>query len=366
MRNRPLCWAVVIALTAILAGCSFDRTPSHPPRMSEPATISSTGPPPLTAAIALPFEPMDPTFSASANKLYVNGMEEVSGGPPQWRAYAVSLSAPTEPIERFDTSITGTQQTMVINEKLKRGYALMMSGDIKVFNTDSDTLVSTAHEPSCSLEALAINPATGVVYGGGLASGAGCLVQFDADGHIVRENVHVGPSAQGKPPIVGSIAVDSASGDVLYVTASGVARADNMLKETWRTPIDGLDTPPGMGFEPKTNTVYVEVGHLPVISPTRISVFDAGTGKPKGEFSGPGWSHGFAATGDGQLFVTFFNSNDLFVLSDGASTLTKFASLGQIPGWAPSDARWLEVDTAGHRLFVAPCGDRQKIAIYQY
>lgn len=308
---------------------------------------------------------MSLTFSASVNKLYASGMEEVSGGPPRWREYVVSLSAPTGPIERFDTSIEGLQQSLVVNDKLRRGYALMMSGDIKVFSTESDTLVSTAQKPSCSLQVLAINQATDVVYGGGQDDRGGCLVQFDADGHIIRESV-VGPNVKGKSPMVGSIAVDPASGDVLYASVSGVARADKMLRQKWRTPVDALGGPPGMAFEPKTNTVYVEVGDFPVISPSRISVFDAGTGKPKGKFSGPGWSHGFVASGDGRLFVTFFNSNDLYVLSDGASTLTKFVSLADIPGWAPSDTRWLGIDAAGRRLFVSPGGDRQKIAIYQY
>ncbi|MFZ1178694.1 MAG: hypothetical protein WAO15_21015 [Mycobacterium sp.] len=308
---------------------------------------------------------MDLTFSASANKLYASGMEDVSGGPPQWRQYVVSLSAPSGPIERFDTSIKGLQQSLVVNDKLRRGYALMMSGDIKVFSTDSDTLVSTAQKPSCYLQVLAINKATDVVYGGGAADEGACLVQFDADGHIVRENV-VGPNVKGKSPMVGSIAVDSASGDVLYLNAFGVARADKMLKEKWRTPVEGPGEPMAMGFEPKTNTAYVAVGADPVISPTRISVFDAGTGTPRGEFTGPGHVQGFAATGDGRLFVIFFNSTDLFVLSDGASTLTKFVSLSDIPGWAPSDTRWLGVDTAGRRLFVSPGGDRHKILVYRY
>lgn len=365
MRNRQSRWPAAIALTAILAGCWSDKPPPQPVRMSHQATISPTGPPPLTTAIALPFEPMELTFSASVNKLYASGMEAVSGGPPQWRQYAVSLSAPSGPIERLDTAIEGLQQHLVVNDKLRRGYALMMSGDIKVFSTDTDTLVSTAQKPSCVLEVLAINQVTDTVYGGGAANEGACLVQFDADGHIVRENV-VGPNVNGTSPRVGSIAVDSASGDVLYLNALGLARADTMLKEKWRTPVEGPGKPMAMGFEPKTNTAYVEVGADPVISPTKISVLDAGTGTPRGEFSGPGQVQGFAATGDGRLFVIFFNSTDLYVLSDGTSALTKFVSLGDIPGWAPSDTRWLQVDTAGRRLFVSPGGDRQKIAIYQY
>jgi hypothetical protein len=363
-----LCWTVAIALTAILAGCWFNKTPPQPLRMSQPATISPTGPPPLTTAITLPFEPMDVTFSASANKLYTSG---IVGGtargapPPRWRDFVVSLSAPTGPIERFDTSIEDLAQLIVVNDKLRRGYVLGMSGAIKVFSTDSDTLVSTAQKPSCYLEGLAINQATDVVYGSGAADEGACLVEFDADGHIVRENV-VGPNEKGKSPMIGQIAVDSASGDVLYLNAFGLARADKMLKEKWRTPVDGPGEPMNMGFEPKTNTAYVEVGADPVISPSRISVFDAGTGTKTGEFSGPGRCQGFAASGDGRLFVIFFNSNDLYVLSGGASTLTKFVSLPDIPGSAPSDTRWLEVDKAGRRVFVSPGGDRQKILIYQY
>jgi hypothetical protein len=365
MPNRQSSWPVAIALTAILAGCVSDKPPPQPVRMSQQATISPTGPPPLTTAIALPFEPMALTFSASVNKLYASGMEEISGGPPRWRQYAVSLSAPSGPIERFDTAIKGVELPIVVNDKLRRGYALAASGDIKVFSTDSDTLVSTTPKPSCYLNVLAINHATDVVYGGGAADKGACLVEFDADGHIVRENV-VGPNVKGKSPRVGQIAVDSASGDVLYLNAFGLARADKMLNEKWRTPVDGPGEPMTMGLEPKTNTAYVEVVADPVVAPTKISIFDAGTGTPRGEFSGPGQVQGFAATGDGRLFVIFSNSNDLYVLSDGASNLTKFVSLSDIPGWAPSDSRWLEVDTAGRRLFVSPGGDRQKIAIYQY
>ncbi len=307
-------------------------------------------------------------FSASANKLYTSGIEGGTArgaAPPRWREYVVSLSAPTGPIERFDTSIEGLQQDLVVNDKLRRGYALMMAGGINVFSTDSDTLVSTAQKPSCYVQRLAINQATGVVYGGGLDSGGGCLVQFDADGHVLRESV-VGQKVEGKSPMIGSMAVDSVSGDLLYVNAFGLARADKTLKEKWRTRVDGPGSPMEMGFEPKTNSVYVEVGADPVVSPSRISLFDAGTGEPKGEFTGPGRCQGFAATGDGRLFAIFFNATDLYVLADGASTLTKFVSLSDIPGWAPSDSRWIEVDTAGRRLFVSPGGDRQKIAIYQY
>ena len=66
------------------------------------------------------------------------------------------------------------------------------------------------------------------------------------------------------------------------------------------------------------------------------------------------------------MFVAFFNSNDLYVLSDGSSTLTKFASLGDVPGSTPSDTKWLEVDSAGKRLFVSPGGRGNQILIYRY
>lgn len=322
--------------------------------------MSPAGPPPLTTTIALPFDPMELTLSPSVNKLYVIGLE---GGPPLERAYAVSLTAPTGQIERFDTSIKGVPNHIVINDKLRRGYALIV-GVIKVFSTDSEALVSTSQTPSCSPEVLAINRATGMVYGGGASKEGECLVQFDSDGRIVRENV-VAPNNSGKTVLVRRIAVDSATGDVLYMNALSVARADQTLKEKWRTPLGGPGEGLAMGFEPTTNTAYVEVGADPVISPTRISVLDGDTGKPKGEFSGPGHASDFAATGDGQLFAAFHNSNDVYVLSHGASVLTKFASLGNIPR-EPSDWEWLEVDPAGHRLFVAPSGKGRSILVYRY
>lgn len=361
MWNRQLCWAFAIALTAILVGCSSSKMPSQPSRPSESAPMSTTGPAPLMTAITVPFEPMELTFSASSNKLYVSGLE---GNPPVMRAYVVSLSAPAGAIKRLDTSIDALPHHIVVNDKLRRGYALVV-GAIKVFSTDSDTLVSTSQEPSCSPQVLAINQATGMIYGGGLSDTGECLVQFDSDGRIVRENV-VAPSVKGKNMLVQRIAVDSASGDVLYTNPSSVGRADQMLTEKWRTPVGGHGEAQDLGFEPKTNTAYVTVGDFPVISPAMISVLDGGTGTQRGEFSGPGWTSEFAATGDGRLFVAFFNSNDLYVLSDGTSTLTKFASLGDIPGSSPSDPKWLAVDTTGRRLFVSPGGDGHKILIYRY
>ena len=323
--------------------------------------MSSTGPPPLVTAIALPFLPMELTFSAAMNKLYVTGLE---GQPPRIRAYVVSLSAPAGRIERLDTSINYVPEHIVVNDKLRRGYALV-PGAIKVFSTVSDALVSTSDKPSCSPQVLAISQATGLVYGGGASDKGECLVQLDSDGRIVRENV-VAPNVKGQNMLVQRIAVDSASGDVLYTNPSSVGRADQMLVEKWRTPVGGPGEAQDLGFEPRTNTAYITIGAFPVISPTRISVLDGRTGKQRGEFSGPGWTNEFAATGDGRLFVAFFASNDLYALSDGTSTLTKFASLGDVPGSSASDPKWLLVDTAGHRLFVSPGGDAREILVYRY
>jgi hypothetical protein len=304
---------------------------------------------------------MELPFSAAMNKLYATGLE---GEPPRIRAYVVSLSAPAAPIERLDTSINGLPEHIVVNDKLRRGYALI-PGAIKVFSTDSDALVSTSDKPSCSPQVLAISQATGIVYGGGASDKGECLVEFDSDGHIVRENV-VAPNRKGQNMLVQRIAVDPASGDVLYTNPSSVARADHLLTERWRTPVGGPGEVQDLGFEPKTNTVYITVGAFSVISPARISVLDGRTGEQSGEFNGPGWTKEFAATDDGRLFVAFFNSNDLYVLSGGTSTLMKFASLGDIAGSSPSDPKWMVVDTVGHRLFVSPGGDAHKILIYRY
>lgn len=361
MPNRQSRWPAAIALTAILVACSPTKTPPPPPGPSASVTMSTTGPPPLTNAIALPFHPMELTFSAATNKLYATGIE---GSPPRIGAYVMSLSAAAGPVRRLEKSIGELPEHIVINDRLKRGYALV-PGAIKVFSIESDTLVSTSNKPSCSPQVLAIREETGIVYGGGISEKGECLVQFDSDGRIVRENV-VAPIEKGHNVLVQRIALDSATGDVLYTNPSSVGRADQTLTEKWRTTIAAPDEALDLGFEPKSDTAYVTVGHFPVISPTRISVLDGRTGKQKGEFSRPGWTNQFAAAGDGRLFVAFFSSNDVYVLTDGASDLAKFASLGDIPGSSPSDPKWLLVDAAGRRLFVSPGGDGQKILVYRY
>jgi hypothetical protein len=334
--------------------------------------MSSTGPPPLTTATALPFEPMELTFSATANKLYVSGLE---GEPPRMRAYVVSLSAPTGPIERFDTAIHNLPEHIVVNDKLRRGYALVASGAIKVFSTDSDTLVSTSQEPSCHAEVLAISQTSGLVYGGGLSDKGECLVQFDSGGRIVRDNV-VAPPVKGKNLVVQRIAVDAASGDVLYTNPFSVGRADQTLTEKWRTPVPGAGGPSNtvfpsqgqandMGFEPTSGTVYISVCGAGVIDPATIAIFDGRTGKQTGQFIGPGSSSQFAADHDGRLFAAFFNSADVFVLPNGAATPTKFATLPDIAELSADSPKWLAVDAAQHRLFVSG-GKGHSIYLYSF
>ncbi|BBZ46481.1 hypothetical protein [Mycobacterium parmense] len=314
------------------------------------------------SAITLPFEPAHLTFSAPGNKLYAIGIE---GDPPVLRAYAVSLSDPPGPIKRFDTLIGDEPEHIVVNDRLGRGYALLAAGVLKVFSTDSDTVVSTSQKPSCYPQVLAINPASGIVYGGGISDKGECLVEFDSDGRIVADN-DVAPNAHDKNPLVQRIAVDPGTGDVLYTNPSSVGRADHTLTEEWRTPVNGPGEINDLGFEPTTNTVYFSVGDYPVISATRISVLDGQNGKQRGALSGPGWGSGFAAPGDGRLFAAFYNSSDLYVLAGATSTMTAFAPLANIAALKPADSKYLELDVAGRRLFVGLGNDANKILVYRY
>jgi hypothetical protein len=351
-------------LAAILVGCLDEkyhyRGPPPSPfvtvSVEPPPTISAAGPPPLTTTMTVSFAPEWLTFSASANKLYVAGYDN------QQMVLIIPLSAPREQLKRLDLAIGVLPASIVINEKLRRGYALVETGAITVFSTDSDTLVSTSQQTSCQVRRLAINEATGMVYGSGLSERSGCLVQFDSDGRLVKESAS---SHEGKNIVAVRLAVDPATGDLLYTSPSSVGRLDQTLTEKWFTPVDGPGEVQDLGFEPKTNTVYVPVGDTPTSSPVKIAVLDGRTGRRQGEFSGPSWTSGFAATGDGRLFVAFLNSRDLFVLVDGASTLTNFASLNDIPESTGTDVKWA-VDTAGQRLFVAPDFFIRKILVYQY
>ncbi len=237
--------------------------------------ISAAGPPPLTTIMAVSFDPSGLTFSSSVNKLYVGAVF------PRDMVLVVSLSAPTQPLKRLDTAIGDSPHSIVINEKLRRGYAPTATGAVKVFDTDSDTLVLTSQEPSCRANLLAINQTTGMVYGGG---SGGCLVQFDSEARIVRETAL--SAVTGNNMDVQRLAVHPATGDLLYTSPSSVGRVDQMLTEKWRTPIDEPGGVNDLGFEPKTNTVHVTVGRFPVTPPAKISILDGGTGRPRASLTG--------------------------------------------------------------------------------
>jgi hypothetical protein len=362
MRKGCVHCAVLIALTAALVACPSSTDGKHPhgPQYS-PYTPTPHGPPPTVPAaegrtvMELPFKPSQLAFSAGSSKLYVF---DVTGKPA---TYVVPMGAPADSPRQLDPAISDGTGHIVVNDQLKRGYSLVRSAVLNVFNTDTDTLVSTTDKPGCSPQVLAISHTTGTVYAGGSSDKGECLVQYDPDGRVVRENVVVPHSG-----LVQRIAVDSASGDVVYMDPQGVARADQTLTEKWRTPVAGPGQAQDMGFEPKTNTVYVSAGQFPVTSPATISVLDGRTGTRKGQFTAPGWSNQFVSADGGRLFAAFCNSHDLYAISDGSSTLTKFASLADIPGASPTDIVYLAIDTAGHRLFVSPDGDAQAMLVYKY
>ena len=151
----------------------------------------------LTSAITLPFVPMGVTYSSSANKLYGAGLE---GAPPHFMTYSMSLTAPTGPIERFDTVASHVPVHVVVNDKVRRGYALFVDA-VNVFSMETHSLISTSKKPSCSPQALVVNEATGTLYAGGSSNEGECLVKFDADGRIVREKV--APNEAGKDVRIG-------------------------------------------------------------------------------------------------------------------------------------------------------------------
>lgn len=171
--------------------------------------------------------------------------------------------------------------------------------------------------------------------------------------------------------------MDPSSGDVVYIDPYSIGRADQTLTEKWRTPVPGTGNPSntvftgqgeatGMGFEPASNTAYIWVRGAGVIGPATIAIYDGHTGKQTGQFTGPGSSSQFAADHDGHLFAAFCNSSDLYVLSHGATTLTKFATLANVPDLSPDDAKWLAVDPSAHRLFVSPGGNAHSVYLYSY
>jgi DNA-binding beta-propeller fold protein YncE len=326
------------------------------------------GPPQLSTAgnatgIGLWFEPTELTFSTGSNKLYVT---DLSGKPA---TYVLSLSALTNTPQRLDSSITD-DGAIAVNNKLKLGYTLNETGStLRVFNTDTDKLVSTTELRPCQPQVIAVDEATGTVYGGGLSAAGGCLVKLDSAGRIVGEKDVA--SAGG---MIQRIAADPASGDVIYMDPYGVGRADQTLMEKWRAPAPGVsrssNTGSGldasdMGYESSSDTVYVCVSPTSRAAPATIAIFDGRTGKQTGQFTSPGSSDQFAGDREGRLFVALNNSRDVYVLDHGAQSLTKFQTLPDVSDKFSRNVEWLAVDPAGHQLFVSP-GSGNSVYKYPY
>jgi hypothetical protein len=373
--GRRVCLAVVVVLAAAVVACSGSPSASKSPSKSPQPTAGSA------TLIGLSFPPAELTFSAGSNKLYVSEVFPESGA-----TYVVSMSAPGKAPARLDESINGFSTHIVVNGRLKLGYALIekpplagspaLAGVVRVFNTDTDTLISTSTQPSCVAQVLTVNEASGMVYGGGMSPAGECLIEFDSAGHIVRQ-ADVAPLSRTQNRLIQRIETDPATGDVVYMDPYSVGRADQSLTEKWRTPVPGAGVPSNtvfpsqgqgndMGFEPTSDTVYVSVCGAGVIAPATIAIYDGHTGKQTGQFTGPGSSSQFAADHDGRLFAAFYNSSDLYVLSHGATTLTKFAALANVPDLSPDDAKWLAVDLSAHRLFVSPGGNAHSVYLYSY
>lgn len=345
-------------LVMAAVGCSHVSAPqSQPQSPPSSAPAKDQG----VTFIELPFHPTELAYSSGSAKLYVFQTF------PSWGTiFVASTSSPAAKPVLLDNSISQRDvHHIAINNALKRGYALLDSGDVRVFNTDTDTLISTTPHRSCTAEVLAVDEAAGLVYGGGLSSTGQCLVQFDSAGKLVREH-DVAPLVRTENRLIQFIAADPVRGGVVYTDPHHVARADQSLNETWRTPVGGPSEANDLGFEPKTNTVYVSAGGPPVVAPAKISVYDGANGAAVTQFTGPGSAQDMVPDGDGRLFALFFNSADVYELPGRASGLKTFTSLGKVPGWSPSDAQWLAVDQSGHRLFVSPGGNDRRVYVYSW
>jgi hypothetical protein len=338
---------LAVILVAGVAACS------HPPAPQPPIAKSRT-------AIALPQAPAEITYSGGSNKLYVAYVFPSNG----W--LVVPLSAPT-PAHEFPDRAIAHAHHIVVDNKLKLGYALGVSGAITVFNTDSDTTVATT-QPVCEANVLAVDERTGTVYGGGFSSRGECLLQMDSSAHIVRDDVGGGTGSGHN--IIQRIAVDPTNGDVIYSDPSGITRVDASLKEKWSTPVGKDFEPLDIGLEPHTNRIYVSLTGpnkvaLPATPPPSFRVYDGQNGKRVGTVAGSPWE--FVADNAGHVFTALStpSSRDLYVLTDGGTTPSKFASLGDIPGLKPSDLVFLQIDPSGQRLFVA-AGDLKNVYVYAY
>jgi hypothetical protein len=340
---------LAVMLVAAVVGCSHHQAPPQPPVAKN------------RNVIALPQAPAEITYSGGSNKLYIAHVSPSSG----W--LVVPLSAPTQAEEFPDHSIDADAQHIVVDDKLKLGYALGTLGAIRVFNTDSDKVVAST-QPVCEANVLAVNARTGVVYGGGYSARGECLVQIDSSGHIVRDDVG-GATGPGHN-IIQRITVDPTNGDVIYSDPSGITRVDGSLKEKWRTSVGDPFQPLDIGLEPRTDRIYVSLTGpngvaLPVTTPASFRVYDGQTGKQVGTVAGAPWE--FVADGTGHVFTVLStpSSRDLSVLTGGGTTPSKFASLDDIPGLKPSDMIVLQIDPSGRRLFVA-AGDFKNVYVYTY
>jgi hypothetical protein len=329
-----------------------------------PSQLSTAG---AAMRIGVWFEPTALTFSAGSNKLYVDAIS------PKDATYAVSMSAMTTTPSRLNDSIADGIHQIAVNNKLRLGYALAHTGALRVFNTDSDTLVASTEPRSCKAEVLAVNEASSMVYGGGLSATGECVVKFDSAGHFVEEK-DVAPASGKENRMIQRIAVDPASGDVIYMDPYSVGRADPTLTEKWRTPAPGVSrskdiysgpAASDMGYEPSSATVYVCVSPTSIVAPATIAVYDGRTGKQTGQFTSPGSSTQFAADQEDRLFVAFANSSDLYVLANGAKSPAKFETLVDVQNSSPTDIKWLAVNSAAHQLFVSP-GSGNSVYRYSY
>ena len=329
----------------------------------KPTQVSTAG---AATRIELWFKPSRLTFSKGSGKLYVT---DLSGKPA---TYVVSLSALDKIPARLADSITN-DDAIAVNNKLKLGYVSVLggTGPLRVFNTDTDTLISTTERRSCSAQVLAVDETSGMVYGGGLSDTGECLVKFDSAGHFLAEK-DVAHRSGNQNRMIQRIAADPASGDVIYTDPYGVGRADPTLIEMWRTPAPGVSTygdiysgphASDMGYESTSETVYVCVSPTSRAAPATIAIFDGRTGKQTGQFTSPGSSDQFAGDHEGRLFVALSNSSDVYGLDHGAQSLTKFQTLPDVPDRSSRSVEWLAVDPAGHRLFVSPGRGN---SIYQY
>ena len=342
-----------------------DQSKCVPWPRPKPTQVSTVG---GATRIELWFEPSRLTFSSGSGKLYVTDLS----GPPATEV--VSMSALDKTPARLADAVTD-DDAIVVNNKLKLGYVSVLggTGPLRVFNTDTDTLISTTEPRSCRAQVLAVDETSGTVYGGGLSDTGECLVKFDSAGHVLAEK-DVAPKSGTQNRIIQRIAADPASGDVIYTDPYGVGLADQALNEKWRAPAPGVSTSGDafsgphvhdMGYEPNSATVYVCVSPTLGAARARIAVYDGHTGTQTGQFDAPAPTDQFASDQQGRLFVALSRSNDLYVLDHGARSLTKFATMPNVADGSARTVEWLTVDSVGHRLFVSP-GNGNSVYQYRY